>query len=128
VRRQDYRIIPLSAAIYLLCYLDRSNIGNAKVLNSTTGDDLLTRTHMTAYQYTIALMIFLIAYAIFEVPSNYFLKKVRPSRWIAFLMLSWGSITVGFAGVQSYAGVVVVRFLLGVFEAGMYHESKQNDK
>jgi MFS family permease len=83
---------------------------------------------MTAYQYTIALMIFLIAYAIFEVPSNYFLKKVRPSRWIAFLMLSWGSITVGFAGVQSYAGVVVVRFLLGVFEAGMYHESKQNNK
>ncbi|CAH0046289.1 unnamed protein product [Clonostachys solani] len=120
VRRQDYRIIPLSAAIYLLCYLDRSNIGNAKVLNSTTGDDLLTRTHMTAYQYTIALMIFLIAYAIFEVPSNYFLKKVRPSRWIAFLMLSWGSITVGFAGVQSYAGIVVVRFLLGVFEAGLF--------
>ena len=41
---------------------------------------------MTSYQYTIALMVFLIAYALFEVPSNYFLKKLRPSRWIAFLM------------------------------------------
>lgn len=120
IRRQDYRIVPLSAAIYLLCYLDRSNIGNAKVLNASTGDDLLTSTSMTAYQYTIALMIFLVAYAVFEVPSNYFLKKMRPSRWIAFLMCSWGAITMGFAGAKSYAGVVVVRFLLGVFEAGEF--------
>jgi hypothetical protein len=86
VLKQDLRIIPLSASIYLLCYLDRSNIGNAKVLNSSTHDDLLSSTNMTAYQYTIALMVFLIAYALFEVPSNYFLQKLRPSRWIAFLM------------------------------------------
>jgi hypothetical protein len=84
--KQDIRIVPLAAAIYLLCYLDRSNIGNAKVLNSSTHNDLLETTNMTAYQYTIALMVFLIAYALFEVPSNYFLKKLRPSRWIAFLM------------------------------------------
>lgn len=86
ILKQDLRIIPLAAAVYLLCYLDRSNIGNAKVLNSSTKDDLLHSTNMTAYQYTIALMVFLIAYALFEVPSNYFLKKLRPSRWIAFLM------------------------------------------
>lgn len=73
---------------------------------------------MTAYQYTIALMVFLIAYAMFEVPSNYFLKKLRPSRWIALLMLSWGAITMGLAGTRNFASVTVVRFLLGVFEAG----------
>lgn len=116
--RQDLRIIPLSAGIYLLCYLDRSNIGNAKVLNSDTGDDLLSDTGMTAYQYTIALMVFLIAYALFEIPSNYFLKRLRPSRWIAFLMFSWGAITMGLGGTNSYAAVAVTRFLLGVFEAG----------
>lgn len=116
--RQDLRIIPLSAGIYLLCYLDRSNIGNAKVLNSDTGDDLLSETGMTAYQYTIALMVFLIAYALFEIPSNYFLKRLRPSRWIAFLMFSWGAITMGLGGTNSYAAVAVTRFLLGVFEAG----------
>ena len=120
VRRQDLRIIPLSAAIYLLCYLDRSNIGNAKVLNHDTGHDLLSDTGMTPYQYTIALMVFLIAYALFEIPSNYFLKRLRPSRWIAFLMFSWGAITMGLGGTQSYAAVAVVRFLLGVFEAGQY--------
>lgn len=62
IRKQDKRIVPLSAGIYLLCYLDRSNIGNAKVLNAATHDDLLTETNMTDYQYTIALMVFLVAY------------------------------------------------------------------
>lgn len=120
VFKQDLRIIPLSAFIYLLCYLDRSNIGNAKTLNSETKDDLLSDTGMTNYQYIIALMVFLIAYAVFEVPSNYFLKKFKPSRWIAFLMLAWGACTVGLGGTHSYATVTVVRFLLGVFEAGLF--------
>ncbi|PGH00204.1 hypothetical protein AJ80_09212 [Polytolypa hystricis UAMH7299] len=120
VWKQDLRIVPLSAGIYLLCYLDRSNIGNAKVLNSSTGNDLLTETNMTNYEYTIALMVFLIAYALFEVPSNYFLKKLKPSRWIAFLMFSWGAITTGLGGSQNYATVTVLRFLLGVFEAGLF--------
>lgn len=69
VWKQDLRIVPLAAGIYLLCYLDRSNIGmraqvpsvnrdanvflgNAKTLNSNTHDDLLSDTHMTSYQYT----------------------------------------------------------------------------
>ncbi|GAB0138073.1 hypothetical protein EsDP_00006319 [Epichloe bromicola] len=120
VRKQDARIIPLAAGIYLLCYLDRSNIGNAKVLNAATHHDLLSETGMTNRQYTVALMVFLIAYAVFEVPSNYFLKTMRPSRWIAFLMLAWGSLTMGLAGTNSYASVTVVRFLLGVFEAGLF--------
>ncbi|KAF7305813.1 MFS domain-containing protein [Mycena chlorophos] len=120
VRKQDRRIVPLSAGIYLLCYLDRANIGNAKVLNSETHNDLLSETHMTDYDYTIALMVFLVAYAIFEVPSNYLLKRLRPSRWIAFLMFAWGAITMGISGTKSYAAVTVARFLLGAVEAGLF--------
>jgi len=71
-----------------------------------------------AHQFRIALMVFLIAYAIFEVPSNYFLKKLSPSKWIAFLMFSWGTITIGLGGTKNFASVTAVRFLLGVFEAG----------
>ncbi|KAK7999174.1 major facilitator superfamily transporter [Apiospora marii] len=142
-RKQDMRIIPLSAGIYFLCYLDRSNIGNAKVLNASTHHDLLSETGMTNYEYTIALMmlpnmaiqsknnwgrrlpgsgpgVFLVAYGVFEVPSNILLKKLRPSRWIAFLMFAWGALTIGLGGVHSYAAVTVVRFLLGVFEAGLF--------
>ncbi|KAL2803241.1 major facilitator superfamily domain-containing protein [Aspergillus granulosus] len=120
VWKQDLHIVPLSAAIYLLCYLDRSNIGNARIMNSESGNDLLTETNMTSYQYTIALMIFLIAYALFEVPSNYFLKKLKPSRWIAFLMLSWGAVTMGLGGVHNFSQVTGLRFLLGVMEAGLF--------
>jgi hypothetical protein len=75
---------------------------------------------MTNFQFTIALMVFLIAYALFEVPSNYMLKRLKPSNWIAFLMLSWGAITMGLGGVQNFGGVTAVRFLLGVFEAGLF--------
>jgi MFS family permease len=117
LRRQDKRIIPLSATIYFLAYLDRANIGNAKVLNSSTHNDMRTETHTTEYQFTIALMIFLVGYFLFEVPSNILLKKFRPSRWLAFLMFSWGVITIGIGGVHSFAQITGVRFLLGVFEA-----------
>ncbi|CAK5271129.1 unnamed protein product [Mycena citricolor] len=120
VRKQDMRIIPLSAAIYLLCYLDRSNIGNARILNAETHNDLLTETHMTPYHYTIALMVFLVAYGIFEVPANYLLKRLRPSRWLAFLMFSWGAVTIAIGGTHSYPAVTVTRFLLGALEAGVF--------
>lgn len=63
-------------------------------------------------------MVFLIAYAIFEVPSNYLLKKLSPSKLISFLMFSWGALTIGLCGVQSFGFLSGVRFLLGVFEAG----------
>ncbi|KAJ4247684.1 hypothetical protein NW757_008842 [Fusarium falciforme] len=118
LRKQDARIIPLAAGIYLLCYLDRSNIGNAKVLNSSTKHDLLSETGMSNLDYTIALMVFLIAYALFEVPSNYFLKRMKPSRWISFLMFSWGTITMCLGAAHNYGSVTAMRFLLGVFEAG----------
>ncbi|KAI0525398.1 putative MFS transporter [Xylaria bambusicola] len=118
--KQDTRIIPLSAGIYFLCYLDRSNIGNAKILNASTHDDLMTEANISNSQFTIALFVFLVAYGVFEVPSNILLKKLRPSRWIAFLMFSWGVLTIGLGGIHNYASLTVVRFLLGVFEAGLF--------
>ncbi|KAF4834365.1 MFS transporter prlL [Colletotrichum tropicale] len=118
--KQDKRIIPICAGIYFLCFLDRSNIGNAKILNSSSGHDMQSETHMSNRDFTIALMIFLIAYALFEVPSNMLLKKLRPSRWLAFLMFSWGAVTIGLGGVKTGPAVTGVRFLLGVFEAGLF--------
>ncbi|KAH8830697.1 MFS transporter [Flagelloscypha sp. PMI_526] len=120
VKRFDTKILPLCAFIYLLCYLDRSNIGNAKIMNSETKNSLMDEAHLTNGQYTVALMIFLVAYGLFEVPSNYLLKKLTPSRWISFIMFSWGAITIGLGGVKNAASVTVVRFLLGVVEAGLF--------
>lgn len=65
------------------------------------------------------LSLFSLAYAIFEVPSNWIMKRfVRPSLWLAILLFGWGAFTLGFTGVQTYAQAVVLRFLIGTFEAG----------
>ncbi|ESK83748.1 mfs [Moniliophthora roreri MCA 2997] len=120
VRRLDRRIVPSSMIIYLLCFLDRSNIGNAKVLNSDTGDSLQQTTRTSNADFNTALMVFLVAYVIFETPSNYMLKKFRPSRWIALLMLGWGAMTLCLGTVHTFAQLTAIRFLLGMFEAGLF--------
>ncbi|KAL0564593.1 hypothetical protein V5O48_017451, partial [Marasmius crinis-equi] len=66
VRRLDLRIVPASMTIYLLCFLDRSNIGNAKLLNADVGDSLQQTAHTSNSQFNTALMIFLVAYILFE--------------------------------------------------------------
>ncbi|PFH62794.1 hypothetical protein XA68_11806 [Ophiocordyceps unilateralis] len=120
VRKQDARILPLSAAIYFLCFLDRANMGNARILNSTTHDDMPSTTGMSYSQFDIALMVFFFSYALFEVPSNMLLKKLRPSRWLAFLMFGWGAMTISLGGARTFTSVSALRFLLGVFEAGLF--------
>ena len=102
-------------------YLDRGNIGNSKLLNSETGDSLIEQTNMTNLEYAIAVSLFAVAYALFEVPSNWIMKRyVRPSRWLATLLLLWGIFTIGFAGVQNFAQVTILRFFIGMFEAGFF--------
>lgn len=91
------------------------------MLNKETGDDLLQQTHMTTTNYSVAISLFSVAYALFEVPSNWIMKRyVRPSLWLGFLLFAWGVVTIGFSGVKTYAEVVVLRFLIGVFEAGFF--------
>ncbi|KAI0769698.1 MFS general substrate transporter [Trametes elegans] len=116
----DSRILPASMFIYLLCYVDRFNIGNARILNNDTGHSLVQTLQLTDRQYRIALLVFFTAYAVFETPSNYMLKKYKPSRWLAFLMLMWGIITMTVAATRNYGTLVALRFLLGVFEAGLF--------
>ncbi|PKS05502.1 hypothetical protein jhhlp_008880 [Lomentospora prolificans] len=118
--RQDLRIIPLSAAIYFLCFLDRANIGNAKILNYTSHNDMLTEVGMSSNQFVYTLLIFLVAYGVFEVPSNILLKKLRPSRWIAILMFTWGACTMCLAACNTFSQIMAVRWFLGVAEAGLF--------
>ncbi|KAF4902507.1 MFS transporter prlL [Colletotrichum fructicola] len=120
VRKIDIRLMPFTALTYLLCYLDRSNIGNAKILNSSTGDSLLDSTGMTNYQYTIALMVFLVSYTVFEAPSNLALKVFSPNKWLGFLIIGFGSFCTGIGDANSFASVTVLRFFLGAFESGVF--------
>lgn len=121
VRSIDLRLMPLCAWIYLLNYLDRGNIGNARVLNEETNDSLVQVTKITPTQYAIVLSLFSLAYGLFEVPSNWIMKRyIRPSIWLSILLFGWAAFTLGFTGVTNYAQVTVLRFLIGAFEAGFF--------
>ncbi|KAK7446649.1 hypothetical protein VKT23_014343 [Stygiomarasmius scandens] len=120
IRKLDIRIIPFSMLIYLLNSLDRFNIGNARILNSDTGDSLQQTINLSNHDYTSALMVFLVAYFLFETPSNYLLKRFTPSRWISFLMFAWGAMTMCLGAANSFGSLTAIRFLLGMSEAGLF--------
>lgn len=85
------------------------------MLNQETGNDLLHTTNMTPTNYALTVSLFSVAYALFEVPSNWIMKHyIRPSVWLAVLLGCWGALTLGFAGVKNYPTVIVLRMLIGV--------------
>lgn len=70
---------------------------------------------MTPTNYALTVSLFSVAYALFEVPSNWIMKHyIRPSVWLAVLLGCWGALTLGFAGVKNYPTVIVLRMLIGV--------------
>ncbi|OGM50859.1 putative MFS nicotinic acid transporter Tna1 [Aspergillus bombycis] len=114
LRKMDLRIIPMLAVLYLLAFLDRGNIGNAKI------EGLLDDLNLTGPQYNLCLTVFFFTYCVFELPSNLLLKKMRPSRWLPLLMVAWGIVMTLMGVVQNYAGLLSTRIFLGVAEAGLY--------
>ncbi|KAJ5398544.1 hypothetical protein N7465_009033 [Penicillium sp. CMV-2018d] len=111
----DRRLIPMLAVLYLMCHIDRANIGNAKI------EGMVQDLNMTGLQYNTVLSIFFIPYVLFEVPSNVVLKKFkRPSAYLGLLVLTWGIVMTCTGLVQNFAGLMATRVLLGVFEAGFF--------
>ncbi|KAF4421642.1 putative transporter [Colletotrichum fructicola] len=112
MRKLDWRLVPLLGLLYLISFLDRANIGNAKI------EGLPEDLNLTGQQYNIALCVFFITYILFEVPSNMLLLKFkRPSTYMGILVTGWGTIITLTGLVQDFEGLVAVRVLLGVFDA-----------
>ncbi|KAK4508318.1 hypothetical protein PRZ48_002056 [Zasmidium cellare] len=112
VRKIDLYLLPTMWLMYLLSYMDRTNIGNAKIAGMT--DDL----GMDSNQYSISLVVFFITYVLFEVPSNLILAKTRPSIFLATIMTLWGIVTCCMAKVETYGQLVALRVIVGILEAG----------
>ncbi|KAH8727171.1 major facilitator superfamily domain-containing protein [Phaeosphaeriaceae sp. PMI808] len=113
----DLRVLPPLFLLFLLAFLDRTNIGNAKIQGLTKDLDMEGRN---AHRYNIALFVFFIPYILFEVPSNLALKKLAPSTWLSLIMVLWGVATIGMGLVKNFAGLVAMRLLVGLFEAGLF--------
>ncbi|PQK12203.1 hypothetical protein BB8028_0003g08200 [Beauveria bassiana] len=114
LRKLDRTLLPFLSFLYLLSFLDRANIGNAKLAG------LERDLNMTGYDYSIAVAIFFPFYVIAEVPSNMAMKRFRPSIWIPSIMVVWGFMTIMLGVVQSFGGLLAVRSLLGLAEGGLF--------
>ncbi|KAH7082842.1 major facilitator superfamily domain-containing protein [Paraphoma chrysanthemicola] len=114
LRKLDMRIIPMICWIYLMNFMDRVNIGNARLYR------LEADLNLTGNQYQIAVSILFVTYVIFETPSNLIIKKMQPARYLAGLVFIWGLVATFSAFVNNFASLVACRLLLGMFEAGLF--------
>jgi len=113
VRKAMWRLLPFLCFIYFIAYLDRVNVGFAAL---TMNEDLA----LSATAFGNGAGIFFLAYFLFEVPSNFALKRFGARVWIARIMVTWGIISVSMAFVTGTTSFLVLRFLLGVAEAGFF--------
>ena len=113
IRRVSWRLMPFLLLAYLICYIDRVNVGFAALqMNKAIGLDPKT--------YGLGAGIFFIGYFILEVPSNLALERFGARTWIARIMITWGLVSGGFALIGGPTSFLVLRFLLGAAEAGFF--------
>lgn len=112
-RKVGLRLIPFLFLLYIVAFLDRVNVGYAKL---QMGADL----HFSDEIYGLGAGIFFIGYFLFEVPSNLILARIGARIWIARILIVWGLISAGFMFVQTPTQFYVMRFLLGAGEAGFF--------
>jgi len=109
----DVRLLPFLFLCYILAYLDRVNVGFAKL-------QMLKELSMSDAAFAAGAGIFFIGYFFFEVPSNVLLKKFGARMWIARIMISWGVISACMIFVKGEWSFYGMRFLLGLAEAGFF--------
>jgi ACS family tartrate transporter-like MFS transporter len=113
LRRVRGRIMPLIVLLYFVAYLDRNNVGFAKL---TMSEDI----GLSASAYGLGAGIFFLGYALLEIPSNGGMYRFGARRWIARILISWGIFATAMALVNGETTFYVVRFLLGAAEAGFF--------
>lgn len=114
-RKIDFRLLPMMMFIYILNFLDRTNITNARL------DTLEADLKLVGNQYQVCISILFVGYILFQVPANMILNKFgRPSIFITVVMTTWGAISTVTAAVQNYAGLAATRVFLGVAESAFF--------
>ncbi|HAV3851288.1 TPA: MFS transporter [Acinetobacter baumannii] len=111
-RKIAFRLMPFLMLCYFCAYLDRVNVGFAKL-------QMMSDLQFSEAVYGLGAGIFFIGYFLCEVPSNIVLHKVGARRWVARIMITWGILSGCFAFVQTEWQFYTLRFLLGVAEAGL---------
>lgn len=113
IRTIMLRLMPLLGLIYMVAYIDRQNVAYAKL-------QMVGALGMSEAAYGLGSGLFFLGYFLFEVPSNLLLDRVGARVWFARIMASWGLVTVLLAFAKSATAFYVLRFLLGLCEAGFF--------
>jgi len=112
-RKVFRRLVPFLLLMYVIAFLDRSNVSFAQEeFNADFG--------ISAASYAFGAGLFFVGYAIFEVPSNLLLHRVGAKWWLSRIMVTWGIVAAAFMFVQGPTSFYILRFLLGVMEAGFF--------
>src|SRR6266568_8118985 len=111
IQKLRFRILPYLLLLYVIAYLDRINIGFAAL---TMNKELA----ISSQQFGMLVGIFFVGYFLFEIPSNLLLHKIGARIWIARILITWGAVAALTGFVRSVHQLYVVRFLLGLAEAG----------
>lgn len=112
-RKLDKHIMPWLFGLWLLAFIDRSNIGNARI------DGLAEDLSLDANKFNIALAVFYVPYIVWDVPSNLVIKYLQAGYYLPGLLMAWGVVSMCTGFVKSYAGLLVARFFLGLTEGGL---------
>jgi D-galactonate transporter len=108
-----WRLVPFLFVCYVIAYLDRVNVGFAKL-------QMAADLHLSDTVYGLGAGVFFIGYFAFEVPSNIILHRVGAKRWIARIMITWGILSAATMFVSGPVSFYAIRFLLGLGEAGFF--------
>lgn len=114
LRKLDAWIVPPVMLLYLFSFLDRVNIGNARLYGLE--EDL----GLEGDQYQIAVSVLFVTYVLSELPSNLVIKRFTPSRWLSFITFGWGVVATCTGLTQNYAGLLACRVILGALEGGLF--------
>ena len=113
LRRVSIRIVPFVMALYFVNYLDRTNLGIAR-------SHISAELQLSATMFGLAAGIFFIGYVLVEIPSNLALERFGARRWLTRIAVSWGIVAAAIGFAPNAATLLVLRFLLGVAEAGLF--------
>jgi len=116
MKKLDRRIIPICCWIYLMNFMDRVGIGNARLYGMESDLGMTEGSN----QFQLAVSILFVTYCLFETPSNLIIKKMKPARYLSGLIFFWGLVATFTGFVDSYAALIACRLLLGLFEAGLF--------
>ncbi|GAT24654.1 vitamin H transporter [Aspergillus luchuensis] len=111
LRKLDWRVIPALWFLFLVSFMDRSNIGNAKIAGMSK------ELHLVGNDYNLAVTMFTVAYVIFGMPANLLVKKFGPKMLVLY-MFTWGLFVMGQGLVKTASGLIACRFFMGMCEAG----------